>query len=333
MASIRIAATGTRPNRFWLTRAAAILAILSVGTCASGAVTQQAPAPDGGSVAPVKSDKEVISESKAISPKPPVAPPVPNIVKDTENREITPDEIRQIKAMWEDMRRAQETPAGSQPKPAISMVNLNLSPGSTPPVVRLSSRTGVILDFMDSAGLPWPIDHVVNMSGNEIEVEDKPLDPKSDQNSVFAKSKHFGSVGNVAVFLRGLPTPVIVTMLSGQKDVDYRVDFRVPAYLHKEDGQHYDKSYFDDRLASATMGINPSGCKRFGTDSKQVMVWGCSEDMIVRVAGVLLSPAPLDGKKANSLDGTKAYIIPSSPVLSVSVDGEIRFVKVDIKDK
>jgi intracellular multiplication protein IcmK len=288
-----------------------------------------APAPNGGMV-PKKSDTEVIHEAKLMDGE------STNIVKNVQDNSLTPDQITQIKAMWEAMRRNSETPAGSQPKPVVSIQNLDLSPGVTPPIVRVSDRTGVIMDFMDANGNPWPIDHVVNMSKNEIDVDEKPLDPKSDQNSFFAKSIRYGSIGNVGVYLRKLPTPIIITLLAGQKDVDYRVDFRVPAYLHGKDKIGFEKEHFDDRLAAATMGITPNGCEHYNTDTKQVMAWGCTsgedQTMIIRVDGVLLSPSPLDGKKIDSLDGTKVYEIPTTPVVSVSVDGHVVFAKVDIKD-
>ena len=280
-----------------------------------------------------KSDQEIVKESATLAEKNGAPLPETDIVKDTSNGEPTPDEIRRIKSMWEEMRRAQETPVGPQPKPSISLINLNLSPGSTPPVVRVSSRTGVIMDFIDASGAPWYVDRVINMSENEIEVEGKPADKTVEQNSVFAKAKHFGSIGNVAIFLKKLPMPVIVTMLSGQKETDYRVDFRVPAYVNGDQPiSREDPSFFDNRLASATMGINPDGCLRFKTDSKQVMACGCKDDMILRVDGTLLSPAPIDGKKVTSIDGSKAYIIPPSPVVSVAVDGHINLVNVEIKE-
>ncbi|EQD35228.1 IcmK protein, partial [mine drainage metagenome] len=156
------------------------------------------------------------------------------------------------------------------------------------------------------------------MSSNEIDVGDKPLDPKVEQNSFFAKAKRYGSIGNVAVFLKNLPTPIIITLLAGQRNSDYRVDFRVPAYLAAKDGKPgYEKKWFDDRLASATMGITPQGCERYHASAKEVMAWGCGgsapseqQTMIVRVDGMLLSPSPIDGKKVDSLDGTKVYEVP-----------------------
>lgn len=302
-----------------------------------------APAPDGTEKEIVNQAKEKVQEKKSLGLVD------TNIVTDTQNNELTPDEIRQIKADWEAMRRQQETPSGSQPKPVISMQTLDLSPGVTPPVVRVSDETGVILDFIDARGRAWAINNVVNMSSNQIDVGGS-LDPKNPQSSVFVKSKRFGAIGNVAIFLKNLQTPIIITLLSGQKDVDYRVDFRVPAYLDGDNkknggGNEYIKSYFDNRMASATMGITPPGCQRKIVENKQTMVWMCdpgnqddpkndSQDkiMIVRVDGLLLSPAPVDGMEETSIDGTHVYEIPPSPVLSISVDGSITFVDVKIEE-
>lgn len=294
---------------------------------ASGTLPQNlnnAPSPNGGTVAPqsTPSDADIIKQADSKV----------DIVADEKKHELSPEEIKQIKDMWEQMRRVQETPVGDQPKPEISTVNLDLSPGSTPPVVRISSSTGVIMDFMDASGKPWMIDHAINMSANEIDLEGKPFDPKHPQNSVFAKAKRYGSVGNVAVFLRNLSTPVIVTLLAGQKSVDYRVDFRVPAYLGNSDGVQYvhgQSNRFDNRLTSASMGITPSGCKQSISSVDGVMAWSCGEaEQIIRTNGILLSPATLDGEKMTGLDGTNVYLIPKSPVVSVAVGGSIKNVEI-----
>ena len=283
-----------------------------------------APAPNGTEVSPKKplSDQDIIKQADAQV----------DIVADEKKRELSPDEIKQIKTLWEQMRRVQETPVGDQPKPEISVVNLDLSPGSTPPVVRISSSTGVIMDFMDATGHPWYIDHVVNMSTSELDVENKSFEPKNPQNSVFAKAKRYGSIGNVAIFLRDLSTPVIVTLLAGQKSVDYRVDFRVPAVLGGANGStfvHQTGGHFDNRLTSASMGITPNGCKQNITSVYGVMAWSCGEaETIIRTNGILLSPATLDGEKLAGLDGTNVYLIPKSPVVSVAVNGQIKNVEI-----
>jgi intracellular multiplication protein IcmK len=324
-----------------------------------------APSPDGSEVKKTSIDnKSVIKSAKELdgkndkSDQPADPADSIDIIKEQKDRELTPDQIRQIKLMWEDMRRAQETPQGTQPKPVISVINLDLSPGSTPPLIRISNRTGVILDFMDAGGSPWPIENVVNMSDTEIETsgwEKKQTQtqmpaatgtagsgsgnkqseaPVEERNSVFVKAKRFGSQGNVGVFLKGMSTPVIVTLLAGQKDVDYRVDFRVPGYIGGgTSGRGNAKMAYDNRLASASMGITAEGCQREQVNDDDAMVWSCDGkqgqgDMLVRSSGILLSPAPLDGKKLQGVDGTHAYLIPSSPVVTIAFGSRIKSISI-----
>jgi intracellular multiplication protein IcmK len=269
-----------------------------------------APSPDGGQVAPQqqKTEIDLVGEVKASEP--------------------TSMDIKDIKEIWESMRRAQEKPAGDQPRPVISMTNVNLSPGSTPPLVRISNTTGAILMFMDANGRKWPVDHVDNLSDNQIDTSDKPIDPAKEQNSIFVKAKKFGAAGNIAVFLRNMDTPVIITFLAGQKDVDYRVDFRIPASVDGSVSNGVASQYFDNRLSSAIMRITPSGCEPEKSDSVDLMAWRCDKELIIRSAGVLLSPATIDGKKASGADGTNSYIIPITPIVSMLIGGKARAIKL-----
>lgn len=257
----------------------------------------------------------------------PAIAPIPktdfDLVGEVRSREPTSEDIGQIKTIWEEMRRAQEKPAGDQPRPVISMVNLDLSPGSTPPLVRISNQTGAILLFMDSSGKRWAIDHVTNLSDNAIETQDKPFDQTKDQSSIFVKAKRFGATGNVAVYLRGFDTPIIITLLAGQKDVDYRVDFRVPANINGQSTSiSPDRQEFDARLTSAIMGITPTECGALSSDSREVSAWQCRDGIIIRSGGILLSPATIDGKKIVGSDGTRAYLIPDTPVVSMMSGGK-----------
>ena len=267
-----------------------------------------APSPDGGQVAPQKTEADLVSEVRTNEP--------------------TSAEIRDIKDIWESMRRAQEKPSGDQPRPVISMTNVNLSPGSTPPLVRLSNTTGAILMFMDANGRKWPVDHVDNLSENQVDTSDKPIDPTKDQSSIYVKAKKFGAAGNIAVFLRNMDTPVIITFLAGQKDVDYRVDFRIPASVDGSVSGGIISEHFDNRLSSAIMRITPSGCESEKSDSVDLIAWRCDKELIIRSAGVLLSPATIDGKKASGADGTRAYIIPVTPVVSMLIGGKARTIKL-----
>lgn len=281
-----------------------------------------APSPDGGQVTAkvaTHSDKKDGEGSDKTED---------DLVEEVKSREPTVDELIKIKQIWEGMRRVQEKPSGDQPRPVISMTNVNLSPGSTPPMVRISNNTGVIMMFMDMHGRKWPVDHVTNLSENQLETPEKPVDAAKEQSSVYVKAKKFGATGNVAVFLKNFDTPVIITFLAGQGNVDYRVDFRIPASLDNASAGSSDRQEFDDRLASAVMGITPAGCSIEKSDSRSVLAWKCEKDMVIRSSGILLSPATIDGKKASGADGTNAYVIPVTPVVSMMMDGSAKTIKL-----
>lgn len=285
------------------------LAALAFSCSVMAADAPAAPAPDGTQA------KAVTANSSDF-----------DLVKEVQDREPTPDELRQIKKLWDDMRKVQEKPAGDQPKPVISMMNLDLSPGKTPPLVRISNQTGVILTFMDANGTKWPVERAVNLSDGEIEAEEKPA--IENQNSVYAKAKKSGGFGNVAIFLKGFDVPVVITLLAGQKDVDYRVDFRVPAVIGGNSVSALPRQEFDDRLVPAIMGITPPGCKKAEVSDLSVMAWKCGNETVVRANGVLLSPATIDGKRVTGQGGINAWVVPSTPVVTMMYGGAEHYVKI-----
>lgn len=248
-----------------------------------------------------------------------------NLVDEVKKREPTPEELSAIKKLWSEMREIQEKPTETPPRPTISMVNLDLSPGSTPPVVRLSNKTGAVLTFMDANGNEWPIQLIRNLSSNEIDVEEKPA--FEGQSSLFVKAKKTIGIGNIAVLLKDFKTPIVITLLAGQKDADYRVDFRVPAILGGKEIIPL-PSHLDERLVPSVMGITPAGCQKTGTDNSLVMAWTCQEELIIRANGILLAPAPIDGKKIIGQSNTGAWIIPKTPVISMLIGGQVVNVRL-----
>lgn len=268
------------------------------------------------------------------------------LVKEVESSEPSPEEILAIKKIWANINAAKSRPVGDQPRPVISTMNVDLSPGSTPPIVRVSDQTGTILSFLDANGNEWKITHVINLSSGVIEAQDKPLS-QNYGNTMYVKVKVSGTSGNIAIFLEDYSTPIIVTVLSAQKDVDYRVDFRIPALInvggskggglttngsYSQDTQGSGRTEWDDKMVTASMGIKPDGCDPKKTSNKDVMVWSCDkEQFIIRSHGVLLSPAPLNGKKIIASDMTKVYVIPASPILSMLINKSVASVVISEK--
>lgn len=138
---------------------------------------------------------------------------------------LSPEEIIRLKQMYHTSEYATESPAGTPPKPTATSQFVNLSPGSTPPVIRLAQGFVSSLVFLDSTGAPWPISAYDLGDPSAFNIQwDK------TSNTLMIQSTKLYTYGNLAVRLRGLNTPVMLTLIPGQKAVDYRVDLRIQGY-------------------------------------------------------------------------------------------------------
>src|SRR3546814_668093 len=70
---------------------------------------------------------------------------------------MDPELVRQVIAELESRRAAASVPAQTNIKAALSTLDVDLSPGATPPGVRIARGQGAVVTFLDSAGNPWPI--------------------------------------------------------------------------------------------------------------------------------------------------------------------------------
>ena len=136
---------------------------------------------------------------------------------------LSPEQIKTLHYLFDQSQRAASAYPGVPPKPTSTSVIVNLSPGATPPVVRLSSGFVTSLVFLDSTGAPWPINAIDMGNPKSFNVEWN----KKGNTLLVQALDHYQS-GNLAVMLKGLDTPVMLTLLPGQNAVDYRVDLRVP---------------------------------------------------------------------------------------------------------
>ncbi|MDQ5884421.1 MAG: intracellular multiplication protein IcmK, partial [Pseudomonadota bacterium] len=108
------------------------------------------------------------------APPPPIAPNInsPNVVTREDDsmienlayeqaeKQIFPMKEKEIVKMHDKYKKielAKTTDPTSPPKPVATSQFVNLSPGSTPPVIRLAQGFVSSLVFLDSTGAPWPI--------------------------------------------------------------------------------------------------------------------------------------------------------------------------------
>lgn len=238
---------------------------------------------------------------------------------------LTPEQIIRLKQLYHTQEFAQAATAGVPPKPTATSQFVNLSPGSTPPVIRLSQGFVSSLVFLDSTGAPWPISAYDLGDPASFNIQwDK------TGNTLMIQAVKLYNYGNLAVKLKGLNTPVMLTLIPGQKAVDYRVDLRVQGYgpnaaaMPTEEGIPPSAS---DILLHVLDGVPPAGSQRLTVSGGDARAWLVNDLMYVRTNLTILSPGWIG--TMTSADGTHAYEMQKSPVLLVSWHGKVMQLKVE----
>lgn len=238
---------------------------------------------------------------------------------------LNPEQVVRLKQIYETSEYAKAATPGTPPKPTATSQFVNLSPGSTPPVIRLSQGFVSSLVFLDSTGSPWPIAAYDLGDPSSFNIQwDK------TSNTLMIQATKLYNYGNLAVRLRGLNTPVMLTLIPGQKAVDYRVDLRVQGYGPNAKSMPTEEGIppsANDLLLHVLEGVPPPGSKRLVVSGGDARAWLSNEKMYVRTSLTILSPGWL--ASMTSADGTHAYEMQKSPVLLVSWHGKVMQLKVE----
>lgn len=237
---------------------------------------------------------------------------------------MSEQQIKKLHSKYEHIELA-KTAQPSPPTPVATSQIVNLSPGSTPPVIRLAKGFVTSLVFLDSTGSPWPISAYDLGDPSIFNIQwDK------TSNTLMIQASKLYNYGNMAVRLEGLNTPVMLTLIPGQKEVDYRVDMRIQGI-----GPNAQMPVLGDNLpphANRLLlhvldGVPPPGSTRLTISGGDARAWLYREKMFVRTNLTVLSPAWLS--TMTSADGMHAYEMQKSPVILVTWHGKVMQLKVE----
>lgn len=238
---------------------------------------------------------------------------------------LTTEQVVQLRQMYNTMELAKVTTPATPPRPTVTSQFVNLAPGSTPPVVRLAQGFVSSLVFLDSTGAPWPIAAYDLGDPKSFNIQ---WDRKG--NTLMIQSNQLYTYGNLAIRLEGLNTPVMMTLIPGQKAIDYRVEMRVqgfgPNALMPATGQNLPPNA-NSVLLNVLDGVPPPGSKLLDVTGGPAEAWGVGNKLYVRTRLTILSPAWMSFM--NSADGMNAYEMQKAPVLLVSWHGKVMQLKVE----
>ena len=196
------------------------------------------------------------------------------------------------------------------------------------------SKSLTSLVFVDSSGEPWPIKAYdignpqnFNVQWNQNIQDEKKGD--SMMNTLLIQAQTIYREANLAVVLRGLNTPVMITLIPGQKAVDYRVDLRIPKSgpnaKHSVVGLPTEGSPI---LIDILNGVSPDRAKRHRLRGGKGVAWSLGSRMYVRTPYKLVSPSW--STTVSGADGTiNVYEISKSSVLLMLDHGKIRKLTVE----
>ena len=199
----------------------------------------------------------------------------------------------------------------------MSTQTVNLAPGATPPVVRLQQGFVTSVVFVDNTGADWPIDSydLGNSKAFNIQVA-------SGSNTMMIQAIDMYTYGNLAVNLKGLSTPVMLTLVPGGQAVDYRLDLRIqdagPNATMSNTNQI--ASPVSDELLSVLDGVPPADSQILQVSDSQSQAWLLGDKMYLRTHLTVLSPSW--DSVVTSPDGMKAYEMQKSPMVLVSKFGQ-----------
>jgi len=238
---------------------------------------------------------------------------------------MTPEQIQRLRELFNQTQFAAASTPGTPPRPTATSQLVNLAPGSTPPVIRLAQGFVSSLVFIDSTGAPWPIANydIGNPSAFNIQWN------KSD-NTLMIQATTLYTYGNLAVRLQGLNTPVMLTLVPGQRAVDYRVDLRIQgtgpnAIPVPVTGL---PSAANPELLGVLDGVPPTGSTEVRVScGGGVQAWLRGDQLFVRTRYTIISPGWI--ATMTSADGTKAYQMGKAPLLLAAENGKIVQVKIE----
>ncbi|MBS0289056.1 MAG: type IV secretion protein IcmK [Proteobacteria bacterium] len=236
---------------------------------------------------------------------------------------LSPDQIKDLHRFYDMTLQAKAATPAPPPTPNFTSIIVNLDPGSQPPVIRLAAGFVTSVLFVDSTGAAWPITAYSIGDPQNFNIQ---WDQKG--NALFIQSLKQYAHGNLAVRLWGLDTPVMLTLVSGQRNVDFRVDLQVIGRGPDAKPPVVDTTFnakVNPLLINILDGIPPRDSIKLSVTGGHGEAWLADNRVYFRTKLTVLSPAWT--ATVSSADGTHVYELMLTPFILASENGKT----IDIK--
>lgn len=240
-----------------------------------------------------------------------------NMVDTTPQLSLSPDQIRRLHRLFNHNQRAAAEHPEVPPKPTSKSIMVDLAPGASPPIIRLSAGFVSSLVFVDGTGAPWPIAAWDLGDPRSYNIQ---WDKKGNTLMIQAITRY--KTGNLAVVLKNMHTPIVLTLLPGQKAVDYRVDLRMPGLGPNASTTETSLPATENTvLLNVLNGAPPQGSRKLGVSGGNGEAWLFGDQIYLRTRLTAISPGWL--ATMSSADGLHAYELQQTPIVLASDHGKL----------
>lgn len=242
-----------------------------------------------------------------------------------QNMPLSPEQVVQLHQQIDIAQRAAAISPNIPPKPVSTTLMVNLAPGTTPPAIRLAQGYVSSLVFVDSTGSPWPIASFDIGNPKAVNMQ---WDGKGNILLLQAVSAY--NNGDIVVRLVGLPTPITLELVTGQRVVDYRVDLHVSGIGPNTKDIPIGTALPNNPsqlLLGVLDGLAPAGSKPLTVRGADAQAWLLGDKMYLRTRLTLLSPGWIG--TMSSPDGMQAYELAKASSVLVSRYGEPVQLKIE----
>ncbi len=231
---------------------------------------------------------------------------------------LSGDQIKSLRREFNSTQRASSFTQDVPSRPTSTSMVVDLSPGATPPIIRLGQGFVSSIIFLDSTGQPWPIKgyDIGNPTAFNI-IQPTAGGAKKGGNTLLIQSSTMYKQANLAVILQGLNTPIMITLLPGQRAVDYRVDMQIPrSGPNATIGANQSlPGTIDSVMLDIVNHVIPKDSKKIKVNGAEAEAWIYKYKLYIRTTLTLISPGWTS--KLAGADGTIFVYEISNPISRV----------------
>lgn len=236
---------------------------------------------------------------------------------------MSPAEIREFNILRLEALRAQ----AERPKGPVAGIAENrefsYEPGRAGEAVNLVTGRITAISFLDSLGTSWPI-AVVKVGAGALFDVDIPIE---GGNSITISPIKEYAQGNIAVYLKDQNEPIIISLLTNEKEYHERLNISVGGYSPEaivETRQINPKNIFLDKtpLYEILSGKIPGDAKKLEVTGEVFLrAWLYKGKMFLKMKAALVRPAW--DSTAPGGQGYKVYSLGPTSNITVSSGGQL----------